>query len=563
MPSLSFPFSVVPRALVKEFDGACSRLDSATFGSALWNRRLDVWNTDSKTRQLIANRLGWLQATDFVAPLVPRLRAFAESVTQSGFTDIVLLGMGGSSLAPEVLRQVLCPPGRQPRFRVLDSVDPDAVRGAMAQARDTLFILASKSGTTIEPNVMAEEAKRRVIADGHANWGSRFVAITDPDTALHRRAVAEGFRDVFVNPADIGGRYSALSLFGMVPAALMGLDLEKLLSGARAMEEACRIERTADNPGLALGALMSAGAHAGRDKLTLWVAPQLQSFGLWVEQLVAESTGKHGKGVVPVTGEPDDLRLGSDRVVVALSAGEFKAPGLSRLQSEDIPHAVLEIPDAATLGAEFLRWEVATAAAGWLLDINPFDEPNVQQAKDATRVLLDHYRQQRQLPYPEPHGSSNGARLTLTEPATAALGGEPADSFLRLVQPADYVALLAYVPSDDPNWENALQSLRLAIAARTGTATTVGFGPRYLHSTGQLHKGGAPSGVFIIITADPKDDLPIPGEPYSFGVLEMAQALGDFQSLERTGRRALFVRFPQRDVAQFRQFASRCVEAGL
>ena len=323
------------------------------------------------------------------------------------------------------------------------------------------------------------------------------------------------------------------------------------------------MERTADNPGLALGALMGAGAQAGRDKLTLWVAPQLQSFGLWVEQLVAESTGKHGKGVVPVTGEPDDLRLGSDRVVVALSAGELKAPGLSRLQSEDIPHALLEIPDAATLGAEFLRWEVATAAAGWLLDINPFDEPNVQQAKDATRVLLDHYRQQRQLPHPEPHGSSNGARLTLTEPATAALGGEPADSFLRLVQPADYVALLAYVPSDDPNWENALQSLRLAIAARTGTATTVGFGPRYLHSTGQLHKGGAPSGVFIIITADPKDDLPIPGEPYSFGVLEMAQALGDFQSLERTGRRALFVRFPQRDVEQFRQFASRCVEAGL
>ncbi len=376
--------------------------------------------------------------------------------------------------------------------------------------------------------------------------------------------MAEGFRDVFVNPADIGGRYSALSLFGMVPAALMGLDLERLLSGARAMEEACRIERAADNPGLALGALMGAGAHAGRDKLTLWVAPQLQSFGLWVEQLVAESTGKHGKGVVPVTGEPDDLRLGTDRVVVALSAGELKAPGLSRLQSEeDIPHAVLEIPDAATLGAEFLRWEVATAAAGWLLDINPFDEPNVQQAKDATRVLLDHYRHQRQLPYPEPHGSSNGARLTLTEPALAALGGEPADSFLRLVQPADYVALLAYVPSDDPSWENALQSLRLAVAARTGTATTVGFGPRYLHSTGQLHKGGAPNGVFIIITADPKDDLPIPGEPYSFGVLEMAQALGDFQSLERTGRRALFVRFPQRDVEQFRQFASRWVGAGL
>jgi glucose-6-phosphate isomerase len=557
MPSLSFPFSVVPRALTKEFDDACSRLGSVKFAPALWERRLDVWNTDPSTRQLISNRLGWLQAVDFVMPLVPRLRAFAESVTLSGFTQVVLLGMGGSSLAPEVLRQVLCPPDRQPRFRILDSVDPDAVRAAMDRARDTLFVLASKSGTTIEPNVMAEEAKRRVVSEGHANWASRFIAITDPDTALHRRAMAEGFRDVFVNPADIGGRYSALSLFGMVPAALMGLDIERLLSGARAMEEACRGEHAPDNPGLALGALMAAGTRSGRDKLTLWVAPQLQSFGLWVEQLVAESTGKHGKGVVPVTGEPADLRLGNDRIVVALSAGEHKAPGLGRLSNEDIPHAVLEMPDVAMLGAEFLRWEVATATAGWLLDINPFDEPNVQQAKDATRVLLDHYLQQRQLPYPEPHGSSDGARLTLTEPALAGLGGEPADSFLRLIQPTDYVALLAYVPSDDPTWENALQAFRLAIASRSGTATSIGYGPRYLHSTGQLHKGGAPNGVFIIVTTEPKEDLPIPGESYSFGVLEMAQAVGDFQSLDRTGRRALFVRFLQRDVEQFRQLANR------
>ena len=557
MPSLSFPFSIVPRALAKEFDDACGRLSSVKFAAALWDRRLDVWNADPQTRQLIANRLGWLQATDFVTPLIPRLQAFAESIRQSGFTDVVLLGMGGSSLAPEVLRQVLGPPDHRPRFRVLDSVDPDAVRAAMDRARDTLFILASKSGTTIEPNVMAEEARRRVVAEGHTDWGSRFVAITDPETALHQRAVSERFRDVFVNPPDIGGRYSALSLFGMVPAALMGLDIAGLLSGARAMEEACRVESVPDNPGLALGALMGAGARAGRDKLTLWVAPQLESFGLWVEQLVAESTGKHGQGVVPVTGEPADLPLGSDRFVVALSAGGHKAPGVSRLTSENIPQAVLEMPDVTTLGAEFLRWEVATAAAGWLLDINPFDEPNVQQAKDATRVLLDHYRQQRQLPHPDPHGSSSRARLTLTEPALARLEGEPADSFLRVIQQNDYVAVLAYVPSDDPAWESALQAFRRAVAARTGAATSLGYGPRYLHSTGQLHKGGAPNGVFIVITAEPKEDLAIPGEPYSFGVLEMAQALGDFQSLERTGRRALFVRLPQRDVEQFRQLADR------
>jgi hypothetical protein len=356
MPPLSLPFTISPRSLAKPFDAACARLDSAQFASSLWSRRLDVWTSDPAVRQLIANRLGWVTALDFVAPLVPRMRAFADSVTQSGFTDVVLLGMGGSSLAPEVLRQVLCSPARNPRFRVLDSVDPDAVRAAMARAKNTLFVLASKSGSTIEPNVMAEEAKRRVIAEGHGDWAKRFIAITDQDTALHRRAVSEGFRDIFVNPSDIGGRYSALSLFGMVPAALMGLDLDGLLTRARVMEQACRVDRASENPGLALGALMGAGALSGRDKLTLWVPPQLQSLGLWVEQLVAESTGKHGKGVVPITGEPTDVELGDDRVVVGLSVGAQKAPGLHRLEVEDVPHASLEMPDLVSIGAEFLRW---------------------------------------------------------------------------------------------------------------------------------------------------------------------------------------------------------------
>ena len=561
MPPLSLPFTITPRSLTKPFDAACARLDSAQFASSLWSRRLDVWTADPAVRQLIANRLGWLTALDFVTPLVPRMRAFADSVAQSGFTDVVLLGMGGSSLAPEVLRQVLCAPDRTPRFRVLDSVDPDAVRTAMARAKDTLFVLASKSGSTIEPNVMAEEAKRRVIAEGHADWAKRFIAITDPDTALHKRAVSEGFRDVFVNPPDIGGRYSALSLFGMVPAALMGLDIDALLARARAMDQACRAERASENPGLALGALMGAGALSGRDKLTLWVPPQLQSLGLWVEQLVAESTGKHGKGVVPITGEPPDLKLGDDRVVVGVSVGAQKAPGVDRLGVEEVPHASLEMPDLVSLGAEFLRWEVATATAGLLLDINPFDEPNVQQAKDATRVLLDQYQQQRQLPFPESHGSSNGARLTLTEPAVEALGGNPADAFLRVAKAGDYIALLAYLPSDDPRWEQALHAFRQAIATRSAKATSVGFGPRYLHSTGQLHKGGAANGVFIIITADATEDLAIPGAPYSFGVLETAQALGDFQSLDRTARRGLLVRLSKRDVDQFERVAKQLVEA--
>ena len=555
------PFAISPRSLVKEFDVACARLDSVRFASALWTRQLDVWAADPKIRQLIDNRLGWLQAIDFVTPLVPRLRAFAESVTRDGFTDVVLLGMGGSSLAPEVLRQVLSHPDSGLRFRVLDSVDPEAVRAAMDRAGDTLFVLASKSGSTIEPNVMAEEARRRVLAVGHADWAKRFIAITDQDTALHRRAVSEGFRDVFVNPGDIGGRYSALSLFGMVPAAIMGLDIEGLLASARAMEQACKVDRASENPGLALGALLGAGARSGRDKLTLWLPPQLQSFGLWVEQLVAESTGKHRKGVVPITGEPADVGLGDDRIVVAVTVGGVKPHGLERLESGDMPYALLEMPDVSALGAEFLRWEVATATAGLILDINPFDEPNVQQAKDATRVLLDQYRQQHQLPFPESHGSAHGARLTLTEPAVQALDGSGADAFLRVVKPADYVALLAYLPSDDPRWDKALDAFRMSIAARCATATSVGYGPRYLHSTGQLHKGGAANGVFIIITADAPEDLAIPGETYSFGVLEMAQALGDFQSLDRTGRRALFVRLRDRDVEQFEKLAAQLTAA--
>jgi hypothetical protein len=440
---------------------------------------------------------------------------------------------------------------------VLDSVDPDAVRAAMTRARDSLFVLASKSGTTIEPNTMAEEARRRVTAEGHAAWGARFVAVTDPDTALHRRAVSEGFREVFLNAADIGGRYSALSLFGMVPAALMGLDIDALLAGARRMEALCRIDRAGDNPGLALGALMGAGAQTGRDKLTLRLPPRLESLGLWVEQLVAESTGKHGKGIVPVASEPRDLLSGPDRVVVTIS---LDGDGDIGADQREASHVAIEMPAAEELGAEFLRWEVATAAAGLLLDINPFDEPNVQQAKDATRVLLDLYQQQRHLPVPESHASIDGARLTLSEPALAALAGRPAQSFLQLLRRSDYLGLLAYVPPDDAEWTRALQAFRASVASRTTCATTVGVGPRYLHSTGQLHKGGANNGVFIVLTTGPGDDLAVPNHPYSFGVLEAAQALGDFQSLERTGRRALLIRLPRRDLAMLARITDALLE---
>jgi glucose-6-phosphate isomerase/transaldolase/glucose-6-phosphate isomerase len=534
----------------------CSRLDGIAFAEALWTRRLDVWTTDRAAQDTIQHRLGWLTAADAVEPHVARLRALAQSVRDEGLTDVVLLGMGGSSLAPEVLRQVAGVAAGYPRFRMLDSTDPGAVRAAFDKAATSLFVFASKSGSTIEPNVMAAEARRLLIVSGVPRWSSRFIAITDENTALHQRARQEQFREIFVNPSDIGGRYSALSLFGMVPAALMGADVEALLAGGRAMESACRAPNVVDNPGLTLGAFMAAAASVGRDKLTLWLPHQLASFGLWVEQLVAESTGKHGKGIVPITGEVSG-RLASDRAIVSVSfAGQSPERPIDEVRGTTTPLLELEVPDERAIGAEFLRWEVATATAGFLLGINPFDEPNVQQAKDATRVLLDSYRASGRLPMRQPHGEIGGATLTLSGAADDEL--DDAEHFLNVLHDGDYFGLLAYLPPDREPFDSALQRIRATIPAGT---TMFGYGPRYLHSTGQLHKGGANNGVFVIVTAAVDDDLPIPDEPFSFGILEMAQALGDFESLDRTRRRALHVHLPRRDVALLDRVFDRLVKA--
>jgi glucose-6-phosphate isomerase len=530
------------------------QLERSLFVDALWARRLDVWSADASVQQRIADRLGWLDAPDSVSSHTARLQAFSASVRDDNFSDIVLLGMGGSSLAPEVLRAVIGAAPGFPRFQVLDSVDPESVNAAMARAATSIFVLASKSGSTIEPNALAAEAERRLRAAGVAEPGSRFVAITDEGTALHHRALDQRFREVFINPSDIGGRYSALSLFGMVPAALMGIDIHKVLASARAMADACRAADPRRNPGLVLGAIIAAATRSGRDKLTLVLPPHLEPFGLWVEQLVAESTGKQGTGVVPVFGEAADVQLGDDRFVVQLSLGD-EAPATAikkRGSAQHTPSLAIHIPDLTTLGAEFFRWELATAATGWLLGVNPFDEPNVQQAKDATRVLLDRYSADGQLPVREPDAVIEGARLTLSDAARRIT--DPL-AFLQLLQPSDYFGLLVYLPPEAGAWTETLQELRDAIATRTGVATTLGYGPRYLHSTGQLHKGGANTGVFMLVTADVTVDLPIPGASYSFGVLEIAQATGDFESLNHSGRRALHVHLPKRAPDLLRRIA--------
>ena len=556
---LTPPFRVSPGPLAGAFERTCERLDDIRFADALWNRRLDVWTSDPPTQERIRQRLGWLNAMDAVTPDLTRLRVLSESVRAEAPSSVVLLGMGGSSLAPEVCRRVLGIQTGYPPFRMLDSVDPHAVNDALADATTSLFILASKSGSTIEPNVMAAEARRRLVDAGQTRWGSRFLAITDANTALHQRAKTDGFRDVFVNPADIGGRYSALSLFGIVPAALMGADVEQIFTRARQMESACRTPDAAANPGLALGAFMAAAAKSGRDKLTLVLPTRLASFGLWVEQLVAESTGKHGKGVVPIAGESAGAPPGDDRAIVAVSLRGESPPALDAVRTSGAPLFALNVDDVSDIGAEFLRWEVATATAGVLLEINPFDEPNVQQAKDATRALLDAYRSTGRLPAREPHGEIDGARLTLSDAAEKQL--RRADQFLRLLGAGDYFGLLAYLPPDRDPFDGALQDIRTSVGKASGCATMFGYGPRYLHSTGQLHKGGANNGVFVIVSAPVEEDLPVPDEPFSFGILEMAQALGDFESLDEANRRALHVHLPRRDVSLLGKVFDRMLEA--
>jgi glucose-6-phosphate isomerase len=535
--------------LTAPVEQACRELERREFAEALWSRRLDLWTSDPGTQEKIANRLGWLDALAFVGPRLAELRAFAEDVRGAGITQVILLGMGGSSLAPEVINQVIGVAPGYPAFRMLDSVDPDAVRAAFANAEQALFVLASKSGSTIEPNAMAAEAIRRVRAAHGSAWAERFVAITDESSPVHVRAIEERFREVFINPADIGGRYSALSLFGMVPAALMGVDLDAVTAQAQAMSEACRRPDVRENPGLLLGACMAVGAKAGRDKLTLLMPPRLQSFGLWLEQLIAESTGKSGKGVVPITGETPQAPLGPDRLAVAIAVGAERpdAVALDRVRQSQTPLITIQMPDLQALGAQFFLWEVATATAGLLLGINPFDEPNVRQAKTATEALLEGYRARRRLPLPQPHASTDGVRLTMSAAAETALAGEPVDAFLSVIQPGDYFGLLAYLPPDEPRWAGPLEAFRNRVATACECATMVGYGPRYLHSTGQLHKGGPDSGVFVVVTVAATEDLDIPGEPFSFGVLETAQAVGDFQSLDREGRRALLIDVPRRD----------------
>ena len=494
-------------------------MDAAHLTRRIWARDPTVWTDDPRTPE-IRDRLGWLMVGEAMAQQVVDLNAFADEV-RAEFSRVVLCGMGGSSLAPEVLWRTFGAAPGYPALLVLDSTDPRAVRGAERRGdiAKTLFLISSKSGTTQE-----SDSFFRYFWDRTGGRGSQFVGITDPGTPLGRLARERGFRRTFLNPPDIGGRYSALSYFGLVPAALIGVDIATLLHRAHRMAEACApCVPTAENPGAWLGALLGESALDGRDKATFVLSPGIASFGLWLEQLIAESTGKEGKGILPVAGEPPGppRAYGADRLFVSLLlAGEAdpttESP-LAALQQAGHPVVRLRLEDRYDLGQEFFRWEFATAVAGAVLRINPFDQPNVAESKANTSAVL--------------------AKGTAPSPAASAADLE---QFLAGIEPGDYLAIMAYLPPTPEN-DRRLGAVQLRLRDRLRVAVTVGYGPRFLHSTGQLHKGGRPVGHFLQITERPEEDLPIPEEPFTFGRLEAAQAEGDLVALRARGRPAIRV----------------------
>ena len=503
-------------------EAALDDLDRRDLVGRIWRKDHTVWKPDPEE---ICDRLGWLTVTDIMGEQVSDLEAFADEVRSARFQHVVLLGMGGSSLGPAVLRQTFDSADGYPELIVLDSTVPawvQAVTEAIDPAR-TLFLVSSKSGTTIEPNSLYKHFRglaAQVIAE--KNLGQSFVAITDPGTPLERLARGQAFRRVFINPSDLGGRYSVLSYFGLVPAALMGINLAELLDRADSMRKGCASSVSAhDNPGARLGAVMGSLALSGRDKLTLVTSPSIEGFALWAEQLISESTGKDGKGIVPVAGKPllAPEHYGDDRLFVYLrlesDPNADTDAAVDGIESSGQPVVRLGLRDKYDLGAEFYRWEFATAVAGAVLGVHPFDQPNVQQAKDLTARVLHEYHTSGAMP-----------------PSVAT------DSFgdlLSKARPGDYLALMAYV-HQTPEMDEALSDLRREVMRRHRIAATLGYGPRFLHSTGQLNKGGPETGLFLQITADHEKDIPISGESYSFGVLADAQAMGDLRALQALGR---------------------------
>jgi glucose-6-phosphate isomerase len=553
-PKVSLQTSKLPEALAASVKANIEDWRAGDKVRRFWQHDASLWTGTDE-----AKWMGWLDITAQQIAHSDQLQAAVADAKIENFTDILLLGMGGSSLCPDVLAMTFGKIAGFPRLHVLDSTDPAQVKAAenKVDLTRTLFIVSSKSGTTLEPNIFKQyffEKVKQTIGPDKA--GSRFIAITDPGSKMQQVAEADHFRHIFPGLPSIGGRYSALSNFGVVPGALMGLDMSRFLARTQEMVEACGAGVTVEqNPGVLLGIILGTAARSGRDKLTLITSPGISALGAWLEQLVAESTGKQGKGIVPVDredlGAPDVY--GNDRMFayVRLESAPDKDQDAKVAALEQAGQPVVRIPlgDIFDLGQEFFRWEIATAVSGSIIGINPFNQPDVEASKIATRNLTTEYEKTGSLPAEKPVLEDGGIKLFTDEVNADALAKSAGSdktlvgflrAHIRRARAGDYFALLAYIEMNAGH-EALLQKLRLALRDRKRVATCLEFGPRFLHSTGQAYKGGPNSGVILQITCDDAADLPVPGQTYTFGVVKAAQARGDFQVLAERGRRALRV----------------------
>jgi transaldolase/glucose-6-phosphate isomerase len=516
----------------------------------LWQKDASLWSGTDES-----NWLGWLTITEEQLAHIDALKRIAEDVKKARFKHALLLGMGGSSLCPEVLRMTFGRIKGYPELHVLDSTDPAQIKAIEAKVdlKSTICIVSSKSGSTLEPNIYKQYFFERVKAKvGEKEAGNRFIAITDPGSKLQQVAEADKFREIFFGAPSIGGRYSALSNFGMVPAAVMGLDVAKFLKNTEEMVRGCDASSAADsNPGVVLGTILGVAANHGRDKITIVTSPGIFDLGAWLEQLIAESTGKIGKGIIPVDRErlAKPPTYGNDRVFayLRLESKPNKAQDAAVAALEKAGHPVVRItlPNTYNLGQEFFRWEIATAVAGSIIGINAFNQPDVEASKIETKKLTSQYETTGSLPPESPFFEEKGIKLFADERNAAALkgGAKLADvlkTHLSRLGAGDYFAVLGYITMNPAN-EKTLQTIRHAVRDKKKVATVLGFGPRFLHSTGQAYKGGPNTGVFLQITCDDAKDLPVPGQKYTFGVVKAAQARGDFAVLAERGRRAVRV----------------------
>jgi glucose-6-phosphate isomerase len=502
--------------------------------SRIWKKDHTVWKPYPDE---IVNRLGWLTSIDWLRGKLEELQLLGDEVKDAGFRHVVLLGMGGSSLCAETLRQIFGSSPNYPHLIVLDSTVPATIEdiSGIIEVEKTLFIVSSKSGTTIEPLCMFKYFRDLVESVvGKRNIGNNFIAITDGNTPLVTLGKEYNFRRVFINPSDIGGRYSIYSYFGMVPASIIGINIFNLIENAHSMQHKCQREYLKDNPGIMLGTILATSALKGKDKLTIISTNQVKSFSLWVEQLIAESTGKEGKGIIPVTNELmlETKYYGEDRLFVYIKLKDDidkeKDIWIRNIENSGQPVITIELDNTFALGSEFFRWEFATAVAGVLLGINPFDQPNVQSSKKVTENILRNYE---------------NAKLTPDFEDDV-----PADQVFDYIKSGDYLAILAYLPQS-PELDKVIEEFRKKVSEKYRIATTMGYGPRYLHSTGQLYKGGPRRGIFLIITANHNSNLPIPDTQLNFGLLADAQALGDKHALQSYGQRTKIIHLQDDDTA--------------